>query len=450
MSIFNGTFTPNVQQQILLRQQAKNAEGNTNNEFLVYNNARTCFVRLTSSVDTTVKTTAGSSITNDMAKTYMLEGGTLFAKGNELSLRAGIGKANPNNNQSVGGIYGDLGGLKQGLKPMPGITSLKVENKGYMGSLRVAIITYTCHTMEQVNVLEQLYMRPGYSALIEWGSSQYLDNNSKHLVSNKYRIDIINDTRASYESILQSIEAARVKSCGNYDALFGYIQQFSMVDRPDGGFDCMCQIISMGSILESMKLNYTASASTTASNGNSTFYFGTVFGDKGRKDLELLYNKGKIIGLLRELLSPHYIANHYKLNPVGKYYNDQIHQVRHIYFKQNDYVDSRTNEINSNVLGTFYMPLETIIEIINEYVLIRNSKSGNVISKLSTKHKNGENIKCVSHKLQTSVDAYVCIVMDKTQQHTITYDVDGTPRQIVVNRPKLTGGKIGKPLILEI
>lgn len=446
MSVFNGTFTNTVKKQITIRQVAKTEDAPKNNALLIYNHAKTAFVRLTSSVDTTVKTSAGEAFTNNTAKLYTLEGGALYPNGSNVALRAGIGKANPKSDHPVGGAYGDLGGLTLGLRPMPGITSLKVENKGFMGSLRLATITYQCWTMEQLNALEKLYMRTGYSALVEWGTSQYLDHNSKQLVSNKYRIDIVNDNRASYESILQSIDESREKSCGNYDAMFGYVQQFNWKDNPAGGFDCTCQIISMGTILESMKLNYTASASTSVSGGVSTFYFGQMRGEKQRKDLELMYNKGKIIGLLRELLSPNYLSAHYTLNDTGKYYYNQIHQVRHIHFKQNDYIDARTNEINASKLGTYYIPFETIIELINEYVLLRNTKGGKVISKLSTKHKNGENIKCVSNKLQTSVNAYICVVMDKVSQHSIKYNVDGTEREIIIKRPNLKGGKVANPL----
>lgn len=424
MSIFNGTFTPVVKSQIQLRQTAKSAIAPSNNSFLVYNHAKTSWARLTSSVD--------SNNSSALAKSYILEGGTLQTRGNQVALKSGVGNVN--------GAYDNT---DLGLRPMPGITSVSVNNSGFMGSLRQATIKFQCWSMEQLDSLEKLYMRPGYSCLLEWGVSHYLDNSTKNLIKNNYRIDIISDNRVAYEKILQGIDLARNKSCGNYDALFGLVQNFTWNSNNSNGYDCSIDVISVGFLLESMKINYVSSAIVPVSNGKAVHYFGNSNG-AGTIKINDHYKRSKLVGLFRELLAPHYISGKYELNDIGRKYNDQIHQVRHIYFKNNQYSDPGTNKLER--LGTFYMPLDTIVEIINEYILLRNSKDDKIISKISTKDKYGNDIKCVSHRLQTSVDPLVCIVHDKVESHTIQYNLDGVVRDIIISRPKLTGGKIAKPL----
>lgn len=446
MSIFNGTFTDTVKKQLSLRQNAKSANAPADNSNLVYNNAKTAWVRMSSSVDVTVNTQSGPILSSDLARSYVLEGGTLFNRNGDAALRAGIGKPDPRKGNPVGGAYGDLGDRTLGLRPMPGIVSMNVQNQGYMGSLRKAVVNYHCWDMTQLSALEKLYMRPGYSALLEWGSSMYLDNKTQKLITNKHRIDIINDNRVSYNKVLDGIEAARVATSGNYDAMLGLISNFTWTSRNDGGYDCVLELISIGSLLESMKINYVSSVASSASNGKGIFYLGSVGEAKLREDLDNMYGKGKIIGLFRELLAPHYRSGAgYVFNEVGNKYHDLIHQVRHIYFKQNEFIDIRTNSQNAK-LGTFYMPLDGIVDIINEFILLRNTKDSNPITSLSTKDKKGNNIKCVSHKLQTSVNPNVCIVLDNVNSHKITYNIDGSDREFTVNRPKLTGGKVAKPV----
>ena len=51
-----------------------------------------------------------------------------------------------------------------------------------------------------------------------------------------------------------------MKKNGNYEAMFGYVKNYSWSARMDGGYDCTTEIISLGEVIESMKINYTPSA----------------------------------------------------------------------------------------------------------------------------------------------------------------------------------------------
>ena len=61
---------------------------------------------------------------------------------------------------------------------MPGIidASVKCENRG---SIKKATVNIKCYSPEQFRILEVLYLRLGYTLFLEWGWSNYLDNDGK-------------------------------------------------------------------------------------------------------------------------------------------------------------------------------------------------------------------------------------------------------------------------------
>ena len=69
--------------------------------------------------------------------------------------------------------YG-FAGLEFGLRPLPGITDLKVETLGNNGSLKKATINLTAFNKMQFNIIELLYLRLGYHVLIEYGNRMYI------------------------------------------------------------------------------------------------------------------------------------------------------------------------------------------------------------------------------------------------------------------------------------
>ena len=86
--------------------------------------------------------------------------------------RAGIG---------THGAYGDpsIRADKDGdfgIVPMPGIIDAQIRTKSDDGSLREAEINFVCHNRRQLEILETLYMRPGYVLMLEWGWNPYISN----------------------------------------------------------------------------------------------------------------------------------------------------------------------------------------------------------------------------------------------------------------------------------
>jgi hypothetical protein len=234
MSIFKSTFRESVANQIRVRQKAIADRNPTN---IQYFNSRNTWVRMTSSVNV-------GNDKGDLARKYVLQGGTLTNIGKLGYIpKSGIGNnaSNAYSTVSPGGKPHDLG-----IRPMPGITGVEVMSKSAYGSLRTATVSFVAWDIKQLEDLELLYMRPGYTVLLEWGWAPYLDEKGG-FSSAVSHTDIINAT-PSQEQIYKDLFGKSAN--GNYDATYGAIQNYSWKARPDGGYDCTTTIITIGEIIE--------------------------------------------------------------------------------------------------------------------------------------------------------------------------------------------------------
>ena len=181
MSIFTSAFKSNIQSQLKARQEAILERTPT---AIQYYNSRNAWIRMTSSVN--VGGDKGS-----LAKSCILLGGTLY----NGKLRTGIGSTGNEaySTKSPGGSTHRLG-----IRPMPGITSIDIKSKTAYGSLREITVNFQCWDIKQLEDLELLYMRPGYSVLIEWGWDPYLDNKGEYNTAIEF-YDIIDEVKPKEE-----------------------------------------------------------------------------------------------------------------------------------------------------------------------------------------------------------------------------------------------------------
>jgi hypothetical protein len=240
MSIFKDTFKQEVQDQLKVRQEAIFKRTPT---AIQYFNARNAWIRMSSSVN------VGGS--NELAQKYVLQGGTL-SNGNQLL--SGVGLINQAYSLNTANNQPN----RLGIRPMPGITGINVKSKSAYGSLKEVEVKFNAWDIKQLEELELLYMRPGYTVLIEWGWAPYLDNNSTLQASNIDFYNIINPTKLpTKEQIFKDLYDNATKTYGgNYDSLFGYVKNYSWSARDDGGYDCTTTVISVGEVMESLKVNY--------------------------------------------------------------------------------------------------------------------------------------------------------------------------------------------------
>lgn len=146
-----------------------------------------------------------------------------------------------------------------GVRPKPGITSMNLSTHNRYGSLRTATVQFIVHSVDQLNTYEQLFMRPGYSALLEWGHSKYLDaKTSAYKVKDiPTLIDFFKGEGSpkTKNELYKKLDAMRKEYHYNYDGMYGLIKNFSWSLQQDGTYACSVDIVSIGSTLESLNLN---------------------------------------------------------------------------------------------------------------------------------------------------------------------------------------------------
>ena len=251
--------SPLVAAQIAARKKVIEKKVGRTNEDLLYLNAKTGWIKLSSSVNTLTteeieKLRAGEDPatiqgSNKLAGYNILQGGLLNP---DRGLRQGIDLTGGYNENAAYNNRKD----STGIRPMPGITGMTVKSKNTYGTLREAEVKLICWTLEDFEMIEKLYLRPGYTVLLEWGHSMYIDNSgvlNKDIqsIGNKY---FRHGVRPS--QITEQIQEIRKATHNNYEGMIGNIQNFSWSYTADGAYDCSVSIISLGEVLESISLRF--------------------------------------------------------------------------------------------------------------------------------------------------------------------------------------------------
>jgi hypothetical protein len=316
MSLFKETLRDYIRQQIFIRQKVitrGNPELGSRRQGVDYTNetaastpfklapgafftynSKQCVIRMSSLVDLMQDIgldIGGSKFESykgeTFARNYILQGGVLSdyerrfdQEDGEVKrvlrkvkdVRGGFPRANKKVNLSYGdpSLVSDPTDDGYGVVPMPGIVDLNVRTASAYGSLRQAKVNFVCHNLRQLEILELLYMRPGYPVTVEWGWSPYISNNGDivnefpSISDNNWFWDdkIVNET-----NINNYIINKKEYTAGNYDGFLGYVTNFNYTARTDGGFDCTSELISMGECLDSLKAPSWSYSNSIRTNG---------------------------------------------------------------------------------------------------------------------------------------------------------------------------------------
>jgi muramidase (phage lysozyme) len=341
---------------------------------------------------------------NELAKKYVLLGGTL----NENSkLRSGVGKgAEAYSTTTPGG-----GTNYRGIKPMPGIVSLDIKSKAAYGSLREVTVNFQCWDIRQLEELELLYMRPGYTVLIEWGWLPYIDNNNNLQTNIPQFYDILDKQSTDRTIIFKELFDKSKKSGGNYDATYGYIKNYQWSARSDGGYDCQTSIITTGEIIESLKINYVRPDVDTSVTGllNSQLAKGANINKSG--EYNKYYSKNILAGLWAE--SYKLVSNLENFTFVSGSSLGRSVRITPFYTTETNNTNNPDSIVKDGV--QCYMPLDAVIDVINQYVIPENATptTGSILSislNKSTIHDDGSDLLCIAHPIQISADPTVCLI----------------------------------------
>jgi lysozyme family protein len=411
MSIFRQTFPQFVQTELNRRQ---------NQMASVKGNARTGLINELTTRNAWIRMTSGVNINDDdgaLAKEYVLQGGTLknISPGND-EIKTGIGSSFDkaySNTSKMAGNY------SRGIRPMPGITSMTAECKTAYGSLIEATVNFTCWDIKQLEDLELLYMRPGYTVLVEWGWAY------SGRTPNYY--DILSQGSLDYQQTIKELFDKSEASKGNYEAIFGYVKNYSWRARIDGGYDCTTHIISMGEVLESLKVNYSPfNQEIVSSDGTAGLIKKATYLNFSLTPIavnaELIkkqYSKGILSGLLCEILM-FMLSDKFK---DAKDINDNTYPPITFNGKSYDIFKKRWDFKTPtfplyNLLGNtgkafnYYISLKSLCDLINDYVLIKNGDKNIVKISIDGREyaNDSESLKCIAHPLQISTDPTKCLI----------------------------------------
>jgi hypothetical protein len=301
-NIIGQTLTPFVQKQIKARQTLHGSGVRTQErtpDQLNVLNSTTAWIKLASGVsidsdggdDDRLK---GIGFTETervnlkgegLAKKYVLYGGVASLEGNRLDQRQGFtpsqfetitnnagktaGAIAPDNSNSsyiysrtlTHNLGKEIHSADSGYAPMPGIVSMEVRSLN-RGSLEKAYIKIRANNRNQLEIIDLLYLRLGYTVLLEWGNSIYTsDGTDKQILRNTLVEEkFFNGTGRSYLDFLGGtgdpvINGYKAKYSGNYDGMLAIVHNFSWTFNPDGSYDIDLALISLGDVIESLKTN---------------------------------------------------------------------------------------------------------------------------------------------------------------------------------------------------
>jgi lysozyme len=270
MNLIGESFDEFVNDQIKKRQKKLGLAGR-DNENLVWQNAKTGFIKMTSMVNVIDTETANlkryewlqdaNLKGSDLAKAFVLDTGLTDTRNNPNRIFQGV----TNNTSLINNFAYGLGGTEFGINPIPGVTSLIVKHKND-GSLREAQIQLKAYNKVQFEILDLLYLRLGYSVVVEWGNTLFWENSdneeeSLSQISKTLQNFIFREGKNHFD-IHNYILALRKVNSANYDAMIGRVRNYSWTINKDGHYDITLDLISYGDLIESLKVNNINKTST--------------------------------------------------------------------------------------------------------------------------------------------------------------------------------------------
>jgi hypothetical protein len=253
-------FKPWVAQQIKHRQKVLGSTQRTPEEIMYMNNMNS-WVRIASSVDIEPERAELLGIGNltgaQLAKRFVLLNTLSTPKG-------GIVPSNEVRNNPITAAdysYG-LGSSEYGYTPPPGIDSLKITHTG-RGAVRDYSIKLLAQNKTQLDLIETLYLRLGFTLLIEWGHVNYFDTNTESgdAIFTPSPISETPAFNSFFDGQVPSIISNKIIShekdtAGNYGGALVTISNYTWDLGENGTYDITIKGLSKGSLLDSISLHY--------------------------------------------------------------------------------------------------------------------------------------------------------------------------------------------------
>ena len=364
-----------------------------------------------------------------LAKKAILFNSLSSLNSNETTYQTRSGISTTNSIWNLDSSYG-LGGTDFGLQPSPGITSVNIEHLN-RGSIRKATINLKAFNTKQFEIIELLYLRLGFTMMIEWGNNIYFKNQNEkeNIVNTLIEKFWFKNRESSHLEVLNRIENERQSHSGNYDAFFGRVTNFSWNFQPDGSYDITIELASLGDVIESLKVNTLIPTKLYEKNEDNNKDINTIINflsiiqiGSRISTLENIYNKNSQNGNLK-----HHISE--RINELKKLQENNIKNGGNTipekenienFFKEVVNIESITTEKSDDGDGqlnypiedpnkSYYIRLGAFLDFIQDYIL-PIVKNGNTPFPLINIKNDSESSLMVAKTFQFSIDPGVCLV----------------------------------------
>ena len=410
--IFDGPLNANCLKQIEFRQKV-NSKSTKSIEELSLLNTRSGWVKITSGVNHIVgednKELANRIYGEDSedSKKALIEHRSAGAKeASETVLAGGILREDLKDDDASSKYRQGLNFLDdksssysnsiRGFKAMPGITDFSIKSLSVTnGANKQVEFKLKINTIEDLDIIDTLYFRPGFDILIEYGANVYIDadgeiGNQIYSLSKKFlkgeNLSEIEDLSKEYKE----------KTGGNYEALVGKVINFSWDYNLDGSYDCSVKIITRGDLIESMEALEPATNAEIKKDAEENSNTGST--TKGTYDYS-----DAISTMLLALMWGTKSAR----NRIKKKYNVDV--FRSIELKSDKVQGQDDAENNSDKSKNYhwYITLRDFLHLLNEYFIPAGTKRDGKLFKFSTDYS--ENGFTTFHE-HMSIDPGICFL----------------------------------------
>lgn len=405
MGIVGAPFEDWVEKQIQERQKVYGASQKTPEQILYMNN-RGAWARLASSVDLSEEKAQELNIEGltgkTLAQSFVLFNGITNTYGGLTLSQGGIvptSEARDTLLQASRYSYG-LGSSEYGYTPPPGIDSVKIVHKN-RGAIRQFDIKLKAQNKDQFNIIDALYLRLGYFLLLEWGHTSYLDTTGpepEYIANPEFFTPAFNSLfgGGDTDDILLKLKTHREATSGNYDGGLVKVTNFSWNFNSDGTYDITISALSIGGLIDSLKLNFNGPNISNYSTGSleglnvSDFPEGILLEDQNKTTI----NNFLLLTALKVKKE-----NWNAINGVNVY--KQYSAARAINFQE------------ENKPEQYYIPLDYLFTHINHVVLKLNHSNAaddNAINNSKPLLRIGYGSLMFTHFFQNSSDPLTCLI----------------------------------------
>jgi hypothetical protein len=265
-------------------------------------NSSTAWIKLASAVQIKDKKRLNEIGVDDsltellLAKKFILSSGLSEFDDIKLINRGGFDPLSVAINSSY--TYGSYGYV-----PMPGLISADIKTLN-RGSIKKATVKLIAQDTQQLQIIDLLYLRLGYTVLLEWGNSLYTKTGTDKNILRQTILEKDFYTNKNFRKVIDKIEEERKIHEGNYDGFLAKVSNFSWSVNNDGSYDIELTLISLGDVVESLKTNISPDSNTVnfLSQSKTTTVASLTSGVKKDEDTESPTENNQASSIIHSML----------------------------------------------------------------------------------------------------------------------------------------------------